>query len=120
MCVFGSERRADLFTHVRDVTEVEAAIWFARCADADERDVGSFHGFERVRGRAEFARFHDVVNELVHLRLDDWALAAVDDVYFGRIDVDADHIVAGVREARRGDTANIPDTKDTNFHQQSS
>ena len=120
MCVFGCERRANLFTNARDVSEVEAAVWLARRADAYERDVGRFHGFHRIGGRAQFARLHDVVDELVHLRLDDRALAVVDDADFGGIDVDADDVVSGVSKARRGYTANIPDTKDTYPHQTSS
>jgi hypothetical protein len=41
------------------------------------------------------------VNQLSHLRLDDGTLATVDDVYFGGIDVDADHVVPGVSKTRR-------------------
>jgi hypothetical protein len=41
------------------------------------------------------------IESVVHLRLDDGTLATVDDVYFGGIDVDADHVVPGVSKTRR-------------------
>jgi hypothetical protein len=56
------------------------------------------------------------VNQFTDARLNNRALAAVNDVNFGGIDVDSDNVVSGSRKTRGGDTANVPNPKDTYSH----
>src|SRR5439155_9332503 len=96
-----AERGADLFAHARQIREVEAPVAPAWGADAYERHLGIAHGLDRVGGRAQAIVGDAAREQIFEAWLDDRASAGVHHLHFFGLIIDADDLVAVVREQRR-------------------
>jgi hypothetical protein len=106
----------DLVGDPLHVLEVHGPVTAGRGADADEDDLRAGEclgelGRDREPGRR--ARRRD---ELVQPRLDDGAPPAVDLLHLRAVDIDADHVVPELGEARGRDRAHVPEADDDDVH----
>ena len=70
----------------------------------------------RIRREFETAGLGVAFDESVEARLVDGNLAAVQALDLSRVDIDADHMVAGVSETGAGDEAHIAGAENSNAH----
>ena len=107
ICGLVPERIADLLADTNQVAEIEAAVFAARRADANQRQVGISDRLGRARRRPQPTRIDAFLEQRIETRLDDRAAAAVDGGDLLGIDVDADDVMSIGGEVRRGNAADV-------------
>jgi hypothetical protein len=107
---------ADLLGDPPYVLEVDVAVGAARRAHAHHDQIGTLHRVDGLDAGGEPARRHLLLDNLADVLLDDGRAAGVDQVHLARLRVDADHIVALLRQAARSHGADVPQTQDADPH----
>src|SRR5688500_2372818 len=110
------QRLADLLGDALEIGQIQAAVLAARRADAHERDVAVAHRFGGAGRRAQAAVADVGPNQLVEPLLAYRAAALVEALALAGIRVDADDLVAVLREARGGDAADVSQSEHGDFH----
>src|SRR5690606_11127836 len=105
----------DLLAHTPHVAQIEPPVEQTGRADTHEGDLGRAHRFGDIRRGAQASRRDGLVDQLAEVRLDDRRAAAVDEIDLDFRRIDADHLVAGTREACRRHRADVSEPEDAYF-----
>ena len=111
-----AQRRADLLADAPHVLEIDVAVAAARRPDAHENQVGLLDRDADFGARREPAGADLPLDDLADLLLDDRRLARVDELDLARLGVDADHLMAGARQAPGDDRADVAEPQDADLH----
>ncbi len=98
------------------VFQVGRAVFVGRRAHGDELHVAVRHAGCHVRRELQAARRAVAVDQLLQARLVDRYAAGVEQIDLLLVDVEAEHVVAQLRQARAGDQADIAATDDGDSH----
>src|SRR5262245_54508827 len=109
----GRERLADLLAYALDVRKVEAVVWVAGRADADEGDIALVNGLGCISRGADTARHQALLQQLLQPLLDDRAVPLPDHFDLDWVHVDADDVVAAIGQASDRHRAYIAKPEDT-------
>src|SRR5690606_14153499 len=96
--------------------EVRRAVAAVRRADGDELEQPVRDPLGGVRRERESARVAGTTDDRLESRLVDGDLAAIQPLDLGRVDVDADHVVADIRETRARHEPHVTRAEDGNPH----
>ena len=95
---------------------VLAAVRCRRRADADQRDLAPENRLPHVVGHRDPAARDDLRHQIDHAFLDDRRPAVPDQGELGRLDVDADDLVAVARETGERHGADVTEAEDADVH----
>ena len=98
---------ADRARDCEHVAQVRGAVLVRRRADGDDLEQPVGNGSLGVRGEGKAALASIQRDQLIEAGLVDRHLAGVQARDLGGIDVDADDVIAGIRQAGAGDKADV-------------
>ena len=98
------------------VAQVGRAVFVRRRADRDELEQAVRDAFRRVGRELEAPLVDVALDEHVEAGLVDRDLALLQALDLARVDVDADDVVAGFRQAGARDQADVAGAEDCDFH----
>jgi hypothetical protein len=104
------EERSKLIDRVEHLFEIGAAVGQGRCPDGDEDHVGFGDGFLEIGHEMEPSAPDVARDDMIESRLVDRNLPFLEPVDAPGVDIDAEHVVAEVRQARAGNQAHIAGT----------
>jgi hypothetical protein len=93
------KRLADLPAYGFDMTKIKFSVAQAGSADAQKRNFAFQHGGFRIGSGVQVASFMALGNQLAHPRLDNGTASTFDGLDLGRIQINAEHLVALVCQA---------------------
>jgi hypothetical protein len=99
-----------------DVLQVGRAVFVGRGADGDELQHAVGDGGLDVGGEAQAAGGDVLLHHGFEARFVDRDAALVEDADLGRVEVEAEHVVADVGQAGAGDEPDVTGADDCDFH----
>ena len=107
-----ADRRGDR----QHIFQIGRAVLVGRRADRDELEQAVLHAFGRVGRELDAAGREVLLDQRIETRLVDRRLAALEPLDLALVDVDAQHVVAGLGKARAGDQAHVTRTEYGDSH----
>ncbi len=106
---------ADLLANPSDISQVEIAVWLARCANTNEGQLRLADCFDWVTGSAQPARLGSGCYDLADIRFNDGRLSTVDQIDFGRERIDTNDFMSIISETARRDRSDITQSENADF-----